>query len=84
MSIKQEFQAMLDLMSEEDLMYALELIKENFSLRRRGTSWDNIEEADPDDEDFALMEKIRNRTDGYGEYITQEELLRMLGIQKSD
>ena len=41
-------------------------------------NWKDIEEIDPDEDDFLLMEKIQNKTDGYGEYISQSELLQNL------
>ena len=80
MTARQEFQTILSMMSEEDVAYALSLVKDNFALRRIGVGWENIEEVDSDEDDFALMEKIQNQTDGYGEYVTQEDLLKRLGI----
>jgi len=78
MTARQEFQTILDLMTEEDVNYALELVKDNFAFRRKAKSWADIPEIDPDDDDFALVEKINNRLDGYGDYITQETLLKIL------
>jgi len=78
MTAKQEFQTIINLLSDEDITYALQLVKDNFALRRKGTTWDAIEEIDPDEDDFILMDKIRNRVDGYGEYVTQEEMLKKL------
>ena len=78
MTAKQEFQTIINMLSEEDITYALQLVKDNFALRRKGIAWDDIEEVDPDDEDFALMEKIRSREDGYGEYVKQDELLKKI------
>ena len=80
MTIKQEFLSVLDLMNEEDLKYALELLKDNFALRRKSASWDDIEEIEPEEEDFELIYKIENKIDGYGEYITQEELIKSLNL----
>ena len=40
--------------------------------------WSNIEEVESDDDDFVLIEKIQNKTDGYGEYVTQDELLKKI------
>ena len=80
MTARQEFQTILNMMSEEDVIYALSLVKDNFALRRLNSSWQNIEEADADEDDVILIEKIKSQTDGYGEYITQEDLLKKLGI----
>ena len=41
MTIKQEFLAILDLMNECDLEYALKLIKDNFSLGKEKATWDS-------------------------------------------
>ena len=78
MTIKQEFMAIMDLMDEQDLRYALNLIKDNFALRKKGASWENIEEIDPDDDDFLLLNKVQSKVDGYGEYLSHEELIQML------
>jgi len=80
MTAKQEFLALLDLMNEDDMKYALELLKDNFALRRRVASWDDIEEIEPDESDYALMTKIENRLEGYGEHVSQEQLLKKLGL----
>ena len=82
MTARQEFQTILNMMSEDDIIYALTLVKDNFALRRVKASWDNIEEVDFDKDDFILAEKIQSKTDGYGEYVTQEDLLKRLGIRK--
>ncbi|MCL2096454.1 MAG: hypothetical protein FWH10_06055 [Oscillospiraceae bacterium] len=44
--------------------------------------WDDIEEVDADEDDVVLIEKIKSHTDGYGEYVAQEDLLKRLGITK--
>ena len=80
MTARQEFQTILSMMSEEEIRYALSLIKDNFALRRVDASWENIEEIDAGEDDFVLMKKIQNQTDGYGEYFTQDDLLKRLGI----
>ena len=81
MTAKQEFLALLDMMSEEDITYALSLVKDNFALHHSDASWEKIKEIDPVKEDFLLIDKIQNKKDGYGEYITQDELLKKLGIE---
>ena len=80
MTARQEFQTILSMMSEEDVAYALSLVKDNFTLQRIRVNWESIEEVDSDEDDFALMEKIQSKTEGYGEYVTQEDLLKRLGI----
>ena len=78
---RQEFQTILSMMSEEDVVYALSLIKDNFALRRREANWEDIEEIDSDEDDFVLMQKIQSQTEGYGEYVTQDDLLKRLDIK---
>jgi len=78
MTVRQEFLTILDLMNDDDLTYALTWIKNNFSLQRKNINWDEIDEIEPDENDFILMEKIKNKADGYGEYITQDTLLKNL------
>ena len=84
MTTKQEFLTLLELMNEDDIKYALELLKDNFALRRRVASWDDIEEIEPDEDDYTLMAKIEGRMDGYGEYISQEQLLARLESKHND
>jgi Cu2+-containing amine oxidase len=83
MTAKQEFLTLLDLMNEDDIKYALELLKDNFALRRRAANWDDIEEIEPDESDYILITKIENKLDGYGEHTSQEQLLEKLGFRAS-
>jgi len=81
MTARQEFQVIGEMLADEDMSYAVWLLKTNFGLRRKSISWDDIEEIDPDEDDFTLDEKIRARIDGYGEYITESELMHNLGLR---
>jgi|GEM_PF-2731597 len=82
MTMKQEIHAIINFMNDEDVLFALELLKDNFSSRRKSSGWDNIEEINATEDDFLLIEKINNKTDGYGEYITQSELIENLELNK--
>ena len=56
----------------------MNLIKDNIEPKQKRADWANIEEADSDDDDKTLMDKVRRKADGYGEYVTHEEILNML------
>ncbi|MDR2167489.1 MAG: hypothetical protein LBE35_06550 [Clostridiales bacterium] len=81
MTARQEFEVMINLMDDEDLYYALELVKDNFALRRRIISWDDIPEVEPDEDDLAYFERKRRNPSDYEPYITHDELMKKLGLE---
>lgn len=67
-----EKQILLDMvqsMNEEDVSRALDALKQVFVISVRTKTWDDIETIEADADSDALIEKIRNKQDGYGEYV---------------
>jgi hypothetical protein len=73
---------MIDLMNDEDIGYALEFVRDNFVLKRKRVSWDDIPEVEPDEDDLAFMERIAKNPGDYEPYITHDELMKKLGLKE--
>lgn len=66
---KQILLEMVNSMNDDDASKALETLKQVFVVSVRQKTWDDIETIEADDDANILMDKIRNKQDGYGEYV---------------
>jgi hypothetical protein len=71
---------MIDLMSDDDIGYALELVEDNFALKLKRKGWEDIPEVDPEEGDLIFAENMSKKVADYGEHVTREELLENLGL----
>lgn len=61
-----------------EIQYSKQAIK--FLKNKPHSSWDNIEEVEPDEIDLAILKEIENDPDCH-EFISAKEAMKTLGIQ---
>ena len=58
----------------------MEYLTSHYSLTKK-VSWNDIEEVEPDEWDFAMIKEIEENPEEYQPYMTQEQLLAELGLK---
>lgn len=70
---------MIELLQDDDVLNLLEYMKSHYTLTRK-ISWDEIEEVEPDEWDLAMMKEIEENPEEHQTYMTQEQLIKELGL----
>lgn len=73
-NIKERILGAVTVMTDEDAKLVWRLIEEQFS-----KSWDNIEEAEPDEWDLEMLSEIENNQD-CKEFKSSDDAMKELGL----
>jgi len=73
-NIKERILGAVTVMTDEDAKLVWRLIEEQFS-----KSWDNIEEAEPDEWDLEMLSEIENNPD-CKEFKSSDDAMKELGL----
>lgn len=74
-AIKERILGAVTVMTDSDAEKVWDFVSKNLS----SSSWNNIEEVEPDEWDLKMLEDIEKDPDCH-EFITQEELLKSLDL----
>ena len=67
----------VSLMNDKEAEFFWKMIQNRYIVSPK--TWDDIEEVEPDEFDFMMLEEARNNPECH-EFISQEELMKDLGI----
>ena len=83
MKIKEKIITLVEIMDSKDAETLFNYIVNNYQLKAKLHSWEDIEEIEPDDLDLEMLNAINFDSD-CKEFITENELLKDLGLQKTN